>query len=252
MCTLTVLRGPWASPPPIPDLEWRLVFNRDERRSRLPARPPVTRDYGSMSAVHPIDGDAGGTWIAATSNRVVLALLNGPASDEAGHSGPFESRGSLIPLLMAACPASARDVPIAAIEAARFRAFHLVLADDREVVEVRSDGRRVTEVTRDDAPRIIRTSSSVDTRRVCAWRLRAFERLVPASACAAQDAFHRHRDADPGRGIQMSRPDACTVSITTVDLTRDRLTMTYQPLEPSGATAVATIRAHGLTPRQGF
>ena len=53
-----------------------VVMNRDERRDRAPARPPRRWRGNGEAFTAPVDGDAGGTWIAATDSGVVLALLN--------------------------------------------------------------------------------------------------------------------------------------------------------------------------------
>jgi hypothetical protein len=48
-----------------------VVMNRDERRDRAPARPP--RRWRRTARLHgAVDGDAGGTWIAAKDSGVVL------------------------------------------------------------------------------------------------------------------------------------------------------------------------------------
>ena len=55
-----------------------VVMNRDERRDRAaacrPRRWPGDGESGGFTA--PVDGDAGGTWIAVRETGVVLALLN--------------------------------------------------------------------------------------------------------------------------------------------------------------------------------
>ena len=57
-----------------------VVMNRDERRDRAPARPPRRWRGADGGFTAPVDGDAGGTWIAAKDSGVVLALLNHQAA----------------------------------------------------------------------------------------------------------------------------------------------------------------------------
>src|SRR3954470_11307501 len=65
-----------------------VVMNRDERRDRAPARPPRRWRGQGEAFTAPVDGTAGGTWIAVTDSGVVLALLN----HHPGHSGVGDAR----------------------------------------------------------------------------------------------------------------------------------------------------------------
>ena len=56
---------------------FRLYFNRDELRSRGPARPPERLEREGTAILAPIDGDRGGSWIAANEHGLVACLLNG-------------------------------------------------------------------------------------------------------------------------------------------------------------------------------
>src|SRR5215211_3449728 len=92
-----------------------VVMNRDERRDRAPARPPRRWRGVGGGFTAPVDGDAGGTWIAARDSGVVVALLNHQASS--GTAPPAGvariSRGVLVRTL-----AGEEGVP----DAARLRA----------------------------------------------------------------------------------------------------------------------------------
>jgi hypothetical protein len=85
------------------------------------------------------------------------------------------------------------------------------------------------------------TSSSLGDAIVETPRRQLFERLVLAGDdwLRGQFWFHRHRWA--GRlelSVQMSRPDACTVSRTTIDVTSRRIDLQYESL----ANPVSTPR----------
>ena len=56
---------------------YHLFFNRDERRTRRAEIPPAVRCRGSVRFIAPLDGDFGGTWIAANESGLTLCLLNG-------------------------------------------------------------------------------------------------------------------------------------------------------------------------------
>lgn len=103
----------------------RAVMNRDEERGRSEAAPPSWRELpvagAPLRAIWPTDQAAGGTWIAARSDGLLLALLNGNptlrdrwspgvASGNAAGTRPGWpqrpiSRGRLIPALLASLPA---------------------------------------------------------------------------------------------------------------------------------------------------
>jgi hypothetical protein len=91
----------------------------------------------------------------------------------------------------------------------------------------------------------MRTSSSVEPGAVCAHRARLFETIAVPASWQAQETFHAWRDPDrPGLGITMNRPDACTVSVTTVEVFSDSVRMTYHPTAgPHGAHVAELPRA---------
>ncbi|MEM6455145.1 MAG: NRDE family protein, partial [Acidobacteriota bacterium] len=92
MCTAT-----WRAA----DGGYRLLFNRDERRTRGRAHPPArhraARDGTPYLA--PTDPDGGGTWLLANAFGVTICLLNGYRLDhDAGPApaGGWRSRGLLV------------------------------------------------------------------------------------------------------------------------------------------------------------
>ena len=87
----------------------------------------------------------------------------------------------------------------------------------------------------------MRTSSSVRPAAARLLRSELFARLVPAASPAAQDCFHAHRwPGAPGASVLMSREDAATVSITTVEAFARGFRLTYRPL-PGGAAVVTEM-----------
>ena len=134
MCTLVLLRRP-AHP-------WPLVLaaNRDEMASRpwkgpgrwWDDRPEVTAGQDSL---------AGGSWLGMNETGVVAAILNrmGTLGPEAGK----RSRGELV--LEALDHADAADAAqsLAGLEAASYRPFNMVVADNRDAFWLRADGFRI-------------------------------------------------------------------------------------------------------------
>src|SRR5262245_20583715 len=81
---------------------FRVVCNRDERRSRPPALPARTHRLAERTAMWPVDPAGGGTWIGANDAGLVLCVLNRtPRPDRGGTGcGGAASRGGLIPRLL--------------------------------------------------------------------------------------------------------------------------------------------------------
>jgi hypothetical protein len=268
MCTVTILPGAaLLSTPPLPRPFLRLVFSRDELRSRRPAHPPEERVVEGRRILMPIDGDAGGTWIAVNDAGLVFGLLNltataprratcGASSRDVDTSTPECTRGAIIPLL-AGCPrladvvrclggdrgdgGSSRTGRPAFLD--RYRPFRVVAASRDAMVEAVWD-RNSLRVRQQplEGPRL-RTSSSLGDALVTRPRAALFRQWFRSRPVdpRVQDAFHRHQW--PGRtrvSVLMAREDACTASVTTIELHAERATMEYVALD-GGMSGRATL-----------
>jgi hypothetical protein len=214
-----------------------VVMNRDERRDRAPARPPRRWRGADGGVTAPVDGDAGGTWIAARDSGVVLALLNHQAPDDSGVAGAagagrLISRGVLVTTLAAeAAPPDAARLRAAGL--ASYAPFRLFVAGPR-VPPCVFTWNGATLSTRRLDPRLgFLTSSSWNARAVVPARharFRAFARAHPRPTRA--DLLGFHAQADDPRGtpwaICMSRDDARTVSMTVVEVTAAGVAMRYR------------------------
>jgi hypothetical protein len=275
MCTVSVipLRFACSSPPPgvpsfragehAPQHGFRLVTNRDEVRTRPPATAPRWRGLGDgrARAVFPTDGGggraeaaAGGTWVAASESGLVLCLLNGNPRPYPALPGPdrLVSRGVIVPQLI-----GCRDAEQAAGAAARldldaFAPFLLLAVDlapsgragaerGPRVFRVRWDRERLV-TSRDDVACVCAVSSGLGDDLVRP-RLGLFSELMATVGARpeTQDCFHRHVWRDrPEISVMMSRRDARTVSVTTVEVVAageaspGRVSMHYQPIRASG------------------
>lgn len=280
MCTVSIipLKHP-DNPEQIVGL--RLVTNRDEQRTRSAALPPAWYDLepSPFRAVHPMDADAGGTWVAATTSGLVLCLLNAnprpyPALPPAQE---IISRGMIIPALMGSRDAASAARGVSSLELDRYAPFTLLAADLGEqaeqgpeargglaarraggtatlaragsrvttrVFQVRWDRDRLVEQELGAAPVCVASSGLGD--HVVGERLPLFDRMVARESASddtcdeRQDKFHRHQWSDRRHvSVLMSREDARTVSITTVELMSARegmpatVTMTYEPVADS-------------------
>jgi hypothetical protein len=247
MCTVTIVPLRFDDGP----AGIRLACNRDELRSRLPARPPELYQVGAGWAGMPIDPEGGGTWIGVNDSGVAMTLLN---AGERGASRLFRtmrSRGLVIPSLLTNGSARATRHAVEALDASAYRPFRLVVTDRTEAFEVRWDQERL--VIGDELS-LLRplffTSSSLGDALVHEPRRALFDDRLgdvsaddPATAVIdRQDAFHRHRWAErPHVSVSMSRSDARTVSFTIIELRRDRALVTYHPDAPEACAPPSVV-----------
>jgi hypothetical protein len=221
MCTMTIL--------PLAADCVRIAFNRDERRNRPAARPPICRRYGRRNALLPIDPDTGGTWIGANDAGLVLALLNGNPS-QILHDRAISSRGQIVPELLGCdSPVDALDRFERLLRPSDFAPFRLVVLGRGLLADIRWDGRQSMVSNRlfGGSP-VLFTSSGLGDHLVEGPRRELFEMLFENAEdhVAAQDAFHAHRW--PGRehlSVNMARADARTVSRTVI--VRDDLAVQF-------------------------
>jgi len=233
MCTVTIVpisggdAGLAEAPP-----GFRMVCNRDELRTRPPAAPPRFVQAGTHRVVMPIDGEAGGTWIAANDAGLAATLLNLNLPDRTPQRRA-RSRGAIIPTLMSCGDAEQAAAVARDLVAGDFEPFRLVIVDERAVFLARSDGNRLT-VDRVGSPGVgplLFTSSGLGDHHVEAPRRALFDELFaapPATWLDMQQRFHRHRWPDRlPISVRMSRDDAKTVSIAQLDLGDRTAAMRY-------------------------
>lgn len=131
MCTVVILRRP-GDPWPV-----AIGANRDERLDR-PWDAPAAWWPDRPGVVGGRDRNAGGTWMAANEAGVAAAVLNRPGS--LGPAPGKRSRGEL-PLLAAEhSTAEAAAAAVAALPAAEWRPFNMVLADRTRAYFLRGTG----------------------------------------------------------------------------------------------------------------
>jgi hypothetical protein len=192
--------------------------------------------------VLPIDPVSGGTWVAANSAGLALALLNVNRPGLGGGEAR-RSRGTILPELLACAGPDEARRRAELLRPEDFAPFRLVLAGAGLVVEGLSDGVAIHWSRRRLAGPLLWTSSGLGDHRVEGPRRRLFERALAARPTPqAQDAFHNHRwPGRPHLSVRMSRPDARTVSYTVVEVAPGRVSMNYSALaeparrQPAGA-----------------
>ena len=216
MCTASLIELQGNTP------GYRLVFNRDELRSRAPGEEPRWRDFVGTRALAPLDPDSGGTWIAVNELGVTLAVTNvnprpAPALPPASS---LRSRGSLVPTLISSKTADSAVGAISDEQLSVFAPFRLLAIDltSRGVRLVEGIWDRVKwRVVEHSTLPICFASSGLGDERV-SGRLELF-RACEVRTEKDQDAFHGHRwPTRPEVSVLMSRDDARTVSITRVEV----------------------------------
>lgn len=216
MCTLSIIETSGGG--------YRVVHSRDEQRSRGRAYPPSTRTLESgLTIEHPTDIDAGGTWVVAAETGVTAGVLN-YQTDGAVNPNPIQSRG-LIPLhlIQQGTPASMlealRKMDLSAY--ACFTAFGIETAGDGPRVMIAQWNAEELIIVRRGVeafePVVVASSGLGD--EIVQSRVPLFEKMVaPDQTSEIQDAFHMHHwDDEPQASVLMSRENARTVSITTIE-----------------------------------
>lgn len=219
----------------------RIACNRDESRSRVPARPPELRQFGERQAILPVDPISDGTWVAVNDAGLAMTLLNIYSADRADRThntdgAAQESRGTIIPNLLRHAALSAAFDEACRLNARRFPPFRLLIIDGTSVASIRSNGRmvRAGQRTVDDGP-LLYTSSGLGDELVDAPRRALFSQLFaePGDLMLRQSEFHRHSWPDrPHISVCMRRTEAHTVSHTVIEVRRDRVTLLYHAAAP--------------------
>lgn len=260
---------------------FRLVTNRDEQRSRPAAVHPRWHVLGRRSddaevrLLHPTDAAGGGTWIGVTDSGLALCLLNGNPRPYPALPPPdrLVSRGLIVPRLAAMSrDAAAAGDAVSSLPLEHFAPFTLLAVDLCGI----SSGSGVT-ARRPCEPRVFRvewdrrrlTRSEYTSMPVCAVssglgdglvqpRIALFDQMVTAHGARpeTQDRFHRHVwRSRPEISVMMSRADARTVSLTTVEVVAPsmvspgRVAMRYQPIGESGELGDPVVHRAGVSGR---
>ncbi len=215
MCTLSVIE--------LPQSGYRVVHSRDEQRSRGQAYPPAERVINGKRVWYPTDSDAGGTWVVCDADGVTTGVLNFNCAKRR-NPNPTQSRGE-IPLMM--IEHSDLESMLEMLQGmdlsvyATFTAFAIkptASGVQALIVEWDANELRVVRTPDQDFEPIVVASSGLGDEFVQV-RVPLFEQMVAADPTPeSQDAYTWHRwDDRPEYSVLMSRKDARTVSITTIE-----------------------------------
>ena len=217
------------------NLNFLLTSNRDESQERLPATFPVYRTVIGKSVLFPQDGNAKGTWLAVSENRVV-SLLNG-AFKRHKHEPPYRKSRGLVLLdcfEYASFEQFTFDYDFSGIEP-----FTIICLDqiheNLEMIEFRWDGVLTHfKHLKPDQPHIY-SSAPLYSKAVRLQRERMFsEFLREVSSPSREEMVHFHRfEGDhhlPNIRLEASN-FVHTVSISSLEKNSEGLTMHYHDLK---------------------
>lgn len=232
MCTVTWRRD---------ESSYEVFFNRDEKRDRPPARGPQIVKSGTHRFIAPIDGKAGGAWLAANEAGLTVGVLNYYDGQAGPPPAAPRSRGLLVLDQMRLATASAVRDALCGAALDCYPAFVLLAFDPREGWCIHWDGQVARATALDPSARPISTSS-FDTVEVLRERRARYGKLVGGGEPSA-DALQRfHRDTIPRGGaysVWMERPDAWTVSFSRVIVRPGEIQFLYQSRDDTAPVVVS-------------
>jgi hypothetical protein len=227
MCTMT-----WSTRPG----GYSVFFNRDERRTRGPARGPEIRRHRGARFIAPADGEFGGSWIAVNEFGLTLCLLNGyeAGDEEPPARGEWISRCLLVSALVDCRFVEQVEERCRQVELERYRSFVLAwLVPDRPGRTAVWRKERLSFAPLPD-PAVPLVSSSFATRQVRAGRQAQFAGLESTGDNLERHLLY-HESHQPERGpysVCMHRSDAKTVSFSRVQVDPRGAEFHYSPRSP--------------------
>ncbi|MGB0144065.1 MAG: NRDE family protein [Akkermansiaceae bacterium] len=211
MCTLTWQRDPEGA--------LSVHFNRDERKTRPIAEPPILCEEDGVSFLSPRDPLGGGTWMLANELGLVVCLLNRWELKGRSIDHP-QSRGQLVWSL--ASLKSPHQVADRLLDLHDYQGFTLVVFSKKGDRSFEWDGVKLQSM---EVPDFL-TSSSFQFEEVFRARMESY-RSHPRGA-----EFHASPLEMPSAyTVRMNRPDAQTWSRSTIEVT-DRVRWHYLAEQP--------------------
>lgn len=209
-----------------------LFFNRDESRDRAVARGPSLQQNDGVEFLSPTDGARGGTWLLVNAHGISVALLNNYASTQSVKKvNPGLSSRGMLPLECSDCVSVAEAITrIETMPLEHYPPFHLLVAGADEASVLTWNGDACFSETLDASGAML-TTSAFRSKTVAKTRRETFVTLVgdmnDATPSQLRD-FHWYEGDDGATGIRMSRPDACTHSISRITVSMDEAVVSFQ------------------------
>ena len=215
---------------------YQLFFNRDEQKSRAPALAPQSFYQQEAHVLMPIDPVGQGSWISLNEHGVSLCLLNNYQGIKP--EGELTSRGQLLKRLSSEASVAAVEQQFARLSLGQFAPFTLLafeLGNDK-VREFQWNGKRAS-IVYAISPHF---SSAVTLEKASAYRQSIYDK-VPIKNTDDHLVFHsNHHPEQPHLSVCMHRDDAETVSFTCIQVSDERMEMSYVPGSPCTHLSHAT------------
>jgi uncharacterized protein with NRDE domain len=238
VCTVSWLPGPGG---------YLLCFNRDENRARRAGLPPTLREIDGLQVLAPTDADAGGTWLGVNGAGLSVGVANLYGQSVPAPEEPI-SRGRLVLDLLRYRRLNEVAEVLKGVPLEHYRPFTLIGAEPGAAAQLWSwNGRMMSVETRPESGLLV-ASSAVDQAGAVAARRALFQEAEAEGPLTPErlSALHAsHRPERGGRSICMHRVDASTVSFTRVEVTTDRIAISYAPGPPCHTrlgTPLVTLR----------
>ncbi len=224
---------------------YRLLFNRDEKRTRGLAQSPQIYLRDHVQFVAPIDADGGGTWLATNEYGLTVCLLNAYPNQGMRNAPASESRGKIPIYLAAARSLDDVDEQINRIDLRSFAPFQLLAMEpDRPPWFFEWTGSKLACEYNADW-RMPITSSSFQTAVVEAARRAVLDDQIGSKSRLTRAALERyhagHNPSPSATSVCMHRPDAQTVSFSRVTVSSNQVRLDYSPDSPCRAAALTTV-----------
>lgn len=218
------------------DRGYQLFSNRDEKLTRGVATDPQLLCRDGARFLAPIDGDFGGTWLAANEFGVSVCLLNGAAKSHRAAGSHHRSRGQIVLDLASAKSLQEVQARFWQRNLSPYEPFTLAALErgQREMV-LEWDGmeKRVLPIGESYLPLV---SSSFDPVAVRNERRGQLAQMVQRSGAldpAVLLMFHQSHLPERGPGSPcMHRADAETVSFSWVTVTDSEVSFHYSAGSP--------------------
>jgi hypothetical protein len=209
-----------------------ITSNRDEKSRRKLAEPPDFYKVGGRTLLYPVDGEKGGTWIAATDNGNAAVLLNGGFVAHAPSIKYKGSRGLIISKVLVSKDAVAT---FRKLDLEETEPFTIIIYSKRRLFECRWDGTMKTVQKLSVNEPHIWSSSTLYSKQVADKRKQWFDCWMKHMPLPDEEeiiSFHQFTgDGDTENDLVMNRNgETHTVSITSLCIDKRKAAMMYVDL----------------------
>ncbi|MDA8621135.1 NRDE family protein [Psychrosphaera sp.] len=230
-------------------LNWRnfntsigLVFTRDESVLRAKALPPQRFSKAGVEYLMPVDPVGKGSWIAANNKGIVFCLLNDYQGKVKPVSVQLVSRGLLIQKLAESSSQSEIDSTLRNWPLKHSQPFYLSIISLNSQRLWHYDGTHLS--SSQSSPEQLYSSGHPEVQSIKRLRTEFANRQVINSL---SDIVNLHRSHEPlmmndrAYSFCMHRQEACSQSMTVIEITPKSVEVKYWPGQPCEANLAKPI-----------